>query len=144
MLFVGESSESRIMPSEFSTTAFRLMHLRARDQYRVSGTRFRRFRTFDIGSSKYNMLGGSPWPNSMKINWNWYFGSTNGLFSFTQQGRLMVSSVEMTGSARARTCGTGLPLLGRGRSADWQFCTKTAVLSAARLFCIKSASSFVV
>lgn len=96
MLFVGDAITNKVMPVEFSTGAFRLMHSRARGRYRLNdltdgseGNPLVRF--FDVGLDEPNLVGGSPLPDLLVIDWDRMFIDPDQDLNITEVARVLVS-----------------------------------------------------
>ena len=97
MLFVGDAITNKVMPVEFSTGAFRLMHSRARGRYRLNdltdgsdGNPLVRF--FDVGFDEPDLTGGSPLPDLLVIDWDRMFIDPDQDLNITEVARILVSS----------------------------------------------------
>lgn len=99
VLYDESMKSAQMMPAEFSTAAYRLVHSRVRTNYRLSSNSDT-FIFFDVGNGDRNLLGGSPLPADMEIEWDFFFENPNADTlggrgrgrTQTGSGRIMVSS----------------------------------------------------
>eukprot|EP00968_Pinguiococcus_pyrenoidosus_P003204 scaffold189_cov249-Pinguiococcus_pyrenoidosus.AAC.25 len=90
VLYTGALREDALMPTEFSTAAYRLFHSRARGRYRLnnetdgSDSTRPRARLFDVGNDEPILTGGTPMENLFVIEWDRFFGETVSFRSVAQ------------------------------------------------------------
>lgn len=99
LLFVGDAVEQKVMPVEFSTGAYRLMHSRARGRYRLNdqtdGSTIDAplVRFFDVGLDEPNLIGGSPLPDQLVVDWDRMFIDPDQDLNITEVARILVSLI---------------------------------------------------
>lgn len=97
LLFVGEAYDQQLMPVEFSTGAYRLMHSRARGRYRLNDQTAEAddlVRFFDVGFDEPNLIGGSPLPDLLVVDWDRFFVDPDQDLNITEVARTLVGAEE--------------------------------------------------
>lgn len=92
VLYVGDALDSNVMPAEFSAAAYRLFHSRARPNYRLNSNDIPVV-LFDVGDNEPNLLGGSPLPDDLVIEWERFFGDPTQAPRTVEAARILVRVV---------------------------------------------------